>query len=905
MELLLVGSLFTLGKYLNKTDEHRDVKKKYSAVSENEKPSGQNIYDNNRYVKTKYNLQDLANKRHIQSEDFGRTKIVPNFYNQYTLQTQKYLSDLEIQKKDFLYNKSKNNVESSLLEQGKLLEEQYNKELLGSNKHLECNKSELLDKPVQNYDIFMNSEDIDKPRTLTPHNNMIPFFGANVRQNIDDNIQQDTKLENFTGIFKNIRHKRERVAERPIKGLTNVYGSPSMDYHLDRFRYNTSILKTNETPIEKIRVGPGLNKGFRAQGSDGFHSLYRVRPKDVDDLRVNKKLVYPGRVKVGKNIVDKRGASRNISKNRPDTFYKNSPAKYFTTVASIVGQTARDKYNMRRTLKDETLHSARKTNVTGYNNKSKAYDPSDIARRTIKETTLCPTKLSNAVGSNQSSVAYDPLDIARRTIKETTLCPTKISNAIGSKQNSVAYNPSDIARRTVKETTLCPTKLSNTRGSYQNSAAYDPSDIARRTVKETTLCPTKLSNTVGSYQNSVAYDPSDIARRTMKETTLHQTLLNNTRGSYQNSIAYDPSDIARRTMKETTLHQTLLNNTRGSYQNSIAYDPSDIARRTVKETTLCPTKLTNTRGSKQSSIAYDSSDIARRTVKETTLCPTKLNNTRGSKKSSIAYDPSDIARRTVKETTLCPTKLNNTRGSKQSSIAYDPDDIARRTVKETTLCPTKLNNTRGSKQSSIAYDPDDVARRTVKETTLCPTKISNTRGSKQSSVAYDPDDVARRTVKETTLHQTLLNNTRGSKQGSVAYDPDDIARRTQKEELSNIPYTSTAKGQIRTQVYDAMYNAETNVEKEIVASGRHPTLNNVKNNIDKEFINLSHVTDTSYKNLRDYQRTKIYNNVPNTNLISHVRTKETPLDLERLQIDDSILDAFRSNPYTKSLQSYA
>ena len=92
--------------------------------------------------------------------------------------------------------------------------------------------------------------------------------------------------------------------------MAYVNGTPNVeDRELERFI--PSRKRQNELPFEQINVGKGLNKGFTAKPSGGFHDVddrQYFMPKNVDQLRVaNKpKLTYAGRVVTGKVRNDRR-----------------------------------------------------------------------------------------------------------------------------------------------------------------------------------------------------------------------------------------------------------------------------------------------------------------------------------------------------------------------------------------------------------------------------------------------------------------------------------------------------------------------------------------------------------------------------------------------------------------------
>jgi hypothetical protein len=89
------------------------------------------------------------------------------------------------------------------------------------------------------------------------HNNMVPFFGGSVTQSTSESATNPL-LETFTGNNKYHIDKKERTPLfNPQKNMYHIYGTPNMSSDMYD-RMIPSRFKTNESPIEKQNVGPGL-----------------------------------------------------------------------------------------------------------------------------------------------------------------------------------------------------------------------------------------------------------------------------------------------------------------------------------------------------------------------------------------------------------------------------------------------------------------------------------------------------------------------------------------------------------------------------------------------------------------------------------------------------------------------
>ena len=84
------------------------------------------------------------------------------------------------------------------------------------------------------------------------HNNMVPFFGSTVKQNVDSGMSR-TKFENFTGSQENYINKKEvrHMGDVGTNNSSQPYGSQSStDFRQSRM--NISLKRNNVAPIEQI-----------------------------------------------------------------------------------------------------------------------------------------------------------------------------------------------------------------------------------------------------------------------------------------------------------------------------------------------------------------------------------------------------------------------------------------------------------------------------------------------------------------------------------------------------------------------------------------------------------------------------------------------------------------------------
>ena len=180
------------------------------------------------------------------------------------------------------------------------------------------------------------------------HNNMVPFFGSKVTQRTTGFNGNEGLLDQMQGRgSQQIRKKEQAPLFKPQKNMNWAHGTPNTSDFIQS-RMNPSRNISNTKPWEEVRVGPGLNKGFSSEGSNGFNSGMEARkewlPKTVDELRTktNPKVTFGLANHEGPaQGMFVRGHEGRVEKNRPDTFYMNSPDRWFTTTGQEKGPTNR------------------------------------------------------------------------------------------------------------------------------------------------------------------------------------------------------------------------------------------------------------------------------------------------------------------------------------------------------------------------------------------------------------------------------------------------------------------------------------------------------------------------------------------------------------------------------------
>ena len=420
----------------------------------------------------------------------------------------------------------------------------------------------------------------DAPMEGFTHNNMVPFFGAKLSQNVDLDRGNDVVLRNHTGVTR----------DQPDKIETGNFGdmSPHIGVSQQHFytrsldRIENSRLRTNELPQEQLRVGPGTRDTDPVAGAGGFHQDnfrdLKMYPS-VNELRAktHPKNTYQGRVLSGKGP-SRRGAAASVAKNRPDTFVEMSESDMIPT-SGVSQNTARSCPTVRPTnrrfvrshtgpahlyvaegAKRPDVRASERTQHGGFDVRSQRganrkthgdYGRAGMMVYDTQRNNETHTGVSSMLSTIVKAMAAPIMDAIRPTTREYLV---QNAREYGPVQAIVAHkptvhNPNDVARTTVKETTIHDARTGNMR-SYEKTTVYDPNDVARTTIKETNIHDTRTGPVrplPGGYATA-----EDEARVTVRETGDEPDRSMNMRGGAFKSTVYDPSDIAKTTVRETT-----------------------------------------------------------------------------------------------------------------------------------------------------------------------------------------------------------------------------------------------------------------------------------------------------------------------------------------------------------------
>ena len=511
------------------------------------------------------------------------------------------------------------------------------------------------------------------------HGNMQPFIKKGVTQN----------MEQF-GLSKNMGYSSDTKDTRKTEISRNDF-FPSMPEYNKNFidktkflasRTNLTQIQNNISPIQTIRVGPGLNKGFTSEGSGGFQQADTARyvtPKSKEELRPasnQRSSTYTLPMKP-KNNTEQRGMITPMSKNRTEKAFVQTEDNWFKGQSVLKKESERPEEN----LKDTSTRTDSHINYYGPLKNQVENKTDDYGKNTIiiydNERNLTQKETPVANFSSVVKAMISPVtDAIKITLKEYFVDNPRLNgNATPqSPEKSTVYDPvTHVMKTTVKETTIHEGNNGVLTGYDETySALYD---AAKTTTKETTIHEGNNGVLTGYDETySALYDG---AKTTTKETTIHE-------GNNGVLSGYDETysalyDAAKTTTKETTIHE-------GNNGTLSGYDETysalyDAAKTTTKETTIHEGNNGNLSGYDETySALYDT---AKTTGKETMIHESNGGFMEGKQ---TGYVNSSRARTTLKETLPCRDTVRNiNKTSYYSTYVYDPSLVARKTVKETTV----------------------------------------------------------------------------------------------------------------------------------------------------------------------------------------------------------------------------
>jgi len=368
------------------------------------------------------------------------------------------------------------------------------------------------------------------------HNNMVPFFGSKVRQNVGPQTNSGI-LDSFTGSGVT-QIKKQEVETMFNTGQTpfgNPFGLENSSQFLEE-RIDLPRNRAGEKPFEPVRVGAGVGEKFGSTGKGGFqqmevNELMMQKMPKTDDLRTsdNPKLTYKGQIVPGQRFVaNSPQDAGEVRKYKPDTFYIDESGE---RMGGAFGQDIQKeatrpvqvmKYTSRTDTTSELIGPAASTEfgesyVTGSYRTPMAQQYGGAGFRNADMTEY----FTNNPDAPEADYGRSSIEI-RPNERNTTSTRTMGLNLSPADTGAVTKHFTDKARPTYRGETIGSIRQTGTPVGYAQGApaiTVWSDDVARTTVKETTINWNYMgmASSASAPNRLQVYDPDDIARPTQKE----------------------------------------------------------------------------------------------------------------------------------------------------------------------------------------------------------------------------------------------------------------------------------------------------------------------------------------------------------------------------------------------------
>jgi hypothetical protein len=373
------------------------------------------------------------------------------------------------------------------------------------------------------------------PSNEFKHNNMQPFFGGRIKQNIAPQANAHV-LDAYNG-GGSLQMKKKEV-ENMFETSRAPYGNPyGMEDNTDFFqtRINAPNARNGERPFEPVKVGSAINEKFGLTGKGGFQQLEIneiMRPKDTNELRVasNPKETYNTPVVPGQHFIGTTATSEDLGevrKYRPDRFYIDETGeRFFTTTGDLIKETVRSVQVLPHTTRPET--SVEYGGIASSQDFGESYVTGSYRNPMTQQYGGAGYRNADMTGYYTKNVDGDEADYGRSSIeirpneRNETSERVMALNAVPADNGLVTAHFTDDARPTRRGETIGNIRITGTPVNYAQSApaitVWDPMDIARTTVKESTIYLDRpgIAGSASAPNRLKTYDPDDIARPTQK-----------------------------------------------------------------------------------------------------------------------------------------------------------------------------------------------------------------------------------------------------------------------------------------------------------------------------------------------------------------------------------------------------
>lgn len=321
LSLPIIGLIAVSGYMLNDKKNPRNEKFQRKKISPHETPSGKNIYTSDFSKEINKKEQEIADIQFAKSRHPKDSNIIPPLYNSScTWGCEKNISEVTVMSDNPLLNlKPKTPKKKKSIFDGPMFNNGINQRTF---------TDVLVNVPDEKENFKNGVSSLTGGALDTTHENMVPFFGSNVTQNIDLDKGNQHILDAYTGISFDFKPPKKEVDNLHPVQKQQVFGSI---FEVTKDRFTPSKYHQGIVPVPEIKVQPLPG------------SYVRPKYKNVDNLRVKlkPKTEFLQPFTSGKRFVTERGVSTPFVKNRPKKFYEFTKDRYLVTTGEVKGSLTR------------------------------------------------------------------------------------------------------------------------------------------------------------------------------------------------------------------------------------------------------------------------------------------------------------------------------------------------------------------------------------------------------------------------------------------------------------------------------------------------------------------------------------------------------------------------------------
>jgi hypothetical protein len=200
----IVAFTAATGYFFNKdkTDrELRDPIVPIDRITKNEKSNGDNIYQSTQFDEVNREVLEKSVANYKAAETPSETFMIPPYFNTYGAVGNKNLESLDVLSSEQLSKVEDIKRYSNILQ--KDTPKIDNRPMFTEQEYLTTDLPEVNVEKFESETSLLTGLPMDKK-----HNNMIPFFGSNVKQNVET-FSNESLLDKYSGNTHAFQHKKE------------------------------------------------------------------------------------------------------------------------------------------------------------------------------------------------------------------------------------------------------------------------------------------------------------------------------------------------------------------------------------------------------------------------------------------------------------------------------------------------------------------------------------------------------------------------------------------------------------------------------------------------------------------------------------------------------------------------